>query len=482
MLPDSLFLDEAFASLDAMDLELGRLDVDPEAVHALFRRAHSVKGGAATFGLAGLADLMHRVESVLDGLRKSGVAPDRSTSELLREAVHAARALLAGDQSLQGPGMQELVLRLRRQGDDAGPLDGGRLRRIAIRSPETDAVSAAVSGLFADIAGLGELLSVESGNTGEQVFTVRTAVGDQELRDLLAMHMDPRNVTIDGPTGPATPASAASTARAAEPGSRPVATRTTVRVDAAELRRLVQMARVLAQGLGAHDAAGPGRGGSGADRSTDADLGQWRAAAGTLSQALDDLASARMSMVFGLVPAQIRRLSERLGKQFTLAVQGDDIRIDRLVMQGLSDPLMHLVRNACDHGIERPDQRLALGKPAQGHIELSAWMAADGLRIAVRDDGSGLSRERVLQAARQRGVPVSADMGDDEVWPLVFAPGLTTAASVSDVSGRGVGMDAVRRQVVAMGGDVSIASVAGQGACVTMVIPLGEASRSPSVD
>ncbi len=481
MQPDSLFLDEAFASLDAMDLDVGRFDVDPDAVNAVFRRAHSVKGGAAAFGLEAVADLMHQVESVLDGIRKSGVAPDLSTSELLREAVSAARELLAGGSSSQMPRVQALMQRLHRQGDHAGSFRGGRLRRIVVRSPETEVVSAAVTGLFADIAGLGELLSVESGNADERVFTVRTAVGDDELRDLLAMHMDPRNVTITGATGSPTKSPATVRPPAAGPRSLPVATQETVRVDAAELRRLVVSARALAEAIGSYAVGARSRGGTDAGRIGEADVGHWRSAASGLHQGLESLASAPMSIVFGHVSAQIRRLAERLDKQFTLVVRGDEIHIDRLVLQRLSDPLMHLVRNACDHGIENADQRLALGKSEQGRIDIAAWVEAGWLRIAVRDDGRGLSRENVMQAARLRGVPVAADMGDEEVWSLVFAPGLTTAAAISDVSGRGVGMDAVRRQVVAMGGDVSIESVAGQGACVTMAIPLGDACPSSSV-
>lgn len=487
MQPDSLFLDEAFASLDAMDRDVGRFDVDPEAVNAVFRRAHSVKGGAAAFGLEAVAELMHQVESVLDGIRKSGVAPDRATADLLREAVGAARELLAGGSPSQVPQMQALMQRLRRHEDDAGGFGAGRVRRIVVRSPETDVVSAAVTGLFADIAGLGELLSVENVNGDEQVFTVRTAAGDGELRDLLAMHMDLRCVTIGGATGATgvtgSPAGApaAMASPAAESRNMPATMRESVRVDAGELRRLVQLARELAQDIGGHAEGARGRDGSGEGDKGKAGVGHWRSAAGHLHQGLESLASAPMSMVFEHVSAQIRRLSERLGKPFTLEVQGEEVRIDRLVVQRLSDPLMHLVRNACDHGIERSDQRLALGKPAQGRIAISAWIEDGWLRIAVRDDGQGLSREQVMQAARQRGVPVSADWEDDKVWPLVFAPGLTTASGVSEVSGRGVGMDAVRRQIVALGGDVVIASVAGQGACVTMAIPLGNARPSPSV-
>ncbi|MCZ4313701.1 ATP-binding protein [Comamonadaceae bacterium G21597-S1] len=481
MQPDSLFLDEAFASLDAMDLDVGRFDVDPDAVNAVFRRAHSVKGGAAAFGLEAVAELMHQVESVLDGIRKSGVAPDSATSDLLREAVGAAREMLAGGSPLQDPRVQALMQRLRRQQDDAGALRGGRVRRIVIRSPETEVVFAAVTGLFADIAGLGELLSVENANADEQVFTVRTAAGDDELRDLLAMHMDLRCVTIGGSTGLPVRARATMASPAAEPRDMPADTRATVRVDASELRRLVLLARDLAQDIASHAEGARGRDGSEADQNGKAGVGHWRSAAGSLHQGLESLASAPMSMVFEHVTAQIRRLSERLGKQFTLEARGDEVRIDRLVLQRLSDPLMHLVRNACDHGIERSDQRLALGKPVQGRIAISAWIEDGWLRIAVRDDGQGLSREQVMLAARQRGVPVAADMDDDQVWPLVFAPGLTTAAGVSDVSGRGVGMDAVRRQVVALGGDVTIASVAGQGACVTMAIPLGSVCPSQSV-
>lgn len=471
MLPDALFLDEAIANLDAMDVELGRLDadVDPEAVHSVFRRAHSVKGGAAAFGLDAVADLMHRVESVLDVVRKAGIPPDRPTINLLCEAVCSARQMLAQDAPADAPAMQKLLDRLRERARDSDAPLGGRLRRIAIRSSETDVVSAAVTGLFSDIAGLGELLSVERRNAEEQVFTVRAVVGDQELLDLLAMHVDPCHVTIRAPSKPA----AAKLAPREQVGA-PVVVGASVRVDAAELRRLVQLARSLAGDAGSGEHAAIRVGAPDMAGLSEPVMGQWKGAAGALRQGLENLASAPLSTAFGRLPMLIQRLSERLNKRFSLSVHGDETRVDQVILQRLADPLMHLVRNACDHGIELPQQRLAMGKPADGRIDVSAWMESGWLRISVRDDGAGLSRENVSQAARLRGISVPCGLDDHDVWQLIFAPGLSTVASTNDVSGRGVGMDVVRRQIVAMGGEVSITSSADKGACVTMAIPLDD--------
>lgn len=473
MLPDAIFLDEAIANLDAIDAELCRVDAfdSPDSVHAMFRQAHSVKGGAAAFGLDAVADLLHLIESVLDVPRQSGNPPELGTADLLREAVDAARHMLVDGGFPPAPAvLQELAVRLRDRALVPAASQGSRLRRITVRSSESDIVSAAVVGFFNDIAGLGELVSSDAGVSDERIFVVRTAVCDQELLDLLAMHVERRHVTFDVPTSlpSAKPAMA-------EPSVGLDAIGGMVRVHATELRRLVLIARRLTEGDVTPDGAAGHPGGSVGAQSAGLEIAQWQCDARALREGLEKLASAPVSTVFSRIAPLLRRLSVRLNKQFVLSVRGDDLQMDRALLQRLADPLTHLVRNACDHGIELPAQRLSVGKPTQGHIEVSAWREPGLVRMSVRDDGAGLSREKVLQAALVRAVPVPVGLDDQGVWQLVFEQGLTTVASVSDVSGRGVGMDVVRRQVVALGGDVSITSCAGQGACVTMSIPVDEA-------
>ncbi len=453
MLPDAQFLDEAIANLDAMDAVLAGFGpaADPDAVHAVFRHAHSIKGGAAAFGMEAVAELMHAIESVLDVSRSTGLPTDGTTTGMLRDAVDAARHMLVDDGALTGALGQEIAMQLRQRAAAPQARQGGSLRRITIRSAETDVVSAAVIGLFADIAGLGELLSVDRSARGEQVFVVRTMSRDPELLDLLAMHVERASVSIAAvPVAPdAAVADVSDGVSAASEGGA------TVRVDAAALRRLVLLARNLAR--------------------ADVQLSQWQRGLGALCRGLEELGSAPASSLFGRIPPLLLRLSGQLNKEFDLSVTGDDVRIDRAVLQRLADPLMHLVRNACDHGIEPEPQRRSAGKPRAGRIDVAAWRESGRVRISVRDDGAGLSRYNVLRAARERAVELPDDLDDQAVWQLVFLPGLSTAPSLSQVSGRGVGMDVVQRQVASMGGDVSISSSAGKGVCVTMSIPVDEA-------
>lgn len=481
IVPDAQFVDEAVANLDAMDARLARFGpgADAQGVHAVFRHAHSVKGGAAAFGLDALAELMHLVESVLDGSRKSDALPDPSTTGLLREAVYAARQMLLDGGDADVMSTQDLAMQLRERAQVPEASAGARWRRITIRTHEAHAVSAAVTGLFSDIADLGELLSVRRGDGDEQVFEVRTVVGDDELLDLLAMHVERRNVAIsavlDSPTN----------ARSQRVNQALVADTAvaTVRVPAAQLRRLVQRARRLTDGgqpplrraartatVSAAPDAMPAA----------ADFGTWQSDVIALCRDLEQLASAPASTLFERVAPMLRRLSVRLHKQIEFAVRGGEVRVDRAVLQRLADPLMHLVRNACDHGIEAPEQRVLAGKSATGRIEVSAWREAGGIRISVRDDGAGLSRDNLLQAARALAIALPSSLDDKDVWQLVFAPGLSTTASISDVSGRGVGMDAVRRQIVDLKGEVSIMSAAGKGVCVTLSIPDDDIGQDPA--
>jgi len=179
-----------------------------------------------------------------------------------------------------------------------------------------------------------------------------------------------------------------------------------------------------------------------------------------------------ISVVFGRFPRVVRDISHKLGKQVELKLVGEGTELDKGLIEKLTDPLTHLVRNSLDHGIERPEVRAAAGKPAQGTITLSAYHRSGSIVIEVGDDGAGLNRERILAKARERGLAVSDAMSDQEVWALIFEAGFSTAEQVTDVSGRGVGMDVVKRNIAALGGRIDIESMAGVGTRMTVRLPL----------
>jgi two-component system chemotaxis sensor kinase CheA len=177
--------------------------------------------------------------------------------------------------------------------------------------------------------------------------------------------------------------------------------------------------------------------------------------------------------IFNRFPRMIRDLGQRLGKKLELKMSGDQTELDKTVLEKIGDPLVHLVRNAVDHGIEMPDRRRAAGKDEQGTISLIAYHKGGNVIVEVCDDGAGLQRDRILAKARERGlVGADEELSDEKILNLVFSPGFSTAEAVSDVSGRGVGMDVVRRNINEIGGHVQLYSTPGKGSTVRIRLPL----------
>lgn len=179
-----------------------------------------------------------------------------------------------------------------------------------------------------------------------------------------------------------------------------------------------------------------------------------------------------MSVVFSRYPRIVRDIAKKLGKQVDLQLIGESVELDKGMVEKIVDPLTHLVRNAVDHGLEMPEARLAKGKKQTGTIMLIAEHQSGQIVIEIVDDGAGLNRERILEKAHSQGIPVEHAMPDSEVWDLIFAPGFSTAETVTEVSGRGVGMDVVRKNIVALGGSVHLSSESGLGTRVTIRLPL----------
>lgn len=179
-----------------------------------------------------------------------------------------------------------------------------------------------------------------------------------------------------------------------------------------------------------------------------------------------------ISFVFSRFPRVVRDLAAKLNKHVELKTIGEGTELDRGLIEKIADPLTHLVRNSLDHGIESPEKRVAAGKPAKGTITLQASHQGGNIVIEVSDDGAGLNRERILAKAKERGLPVKDDISDQEVWLLIFEAGFSTAETVTDVSGRGVGMDVVKRNIQGMGGRVEIDSALGFGTRISVRLPL----------
>lgn len=472
--PDRLFIDEALGNFDAMDGALRAMqDADPAApdVDALFRRAHSIKGGAAAFGLSGLAGLMHQAEYLLDHWRKRRLVPSPAGVALLRDAVALGRASLL-DQGEDRAGLAALTARLAgavaAQEADAPR----RSLRIRIAPPCRVDLDAAVSGLFRDVAGIGRVVAVSEDADGGRLFDVQAGVTERELVDLLAMQVDRSAISVQvaGSLTNASPAPAAAGGDALAGAS--------LRVTTEELDALGQLAQQLSQASAALcQILAPTAG----DRfpAASREAGQLRDLCARLDDLVHQMRTAAVSELFALVQPLLDVMAAQLDKPFTLVTAGDSLRLSRPVLQGLVDPLIQLVRNSCDHGIESQAQRLAAGKSPLGRIGVTAAFVAGAFELTVQDDGQGLSRTRLLQVARERGLAVADDMPDASLWPLVFQPGLSTAARVTPVSGRGVGMDLVKHRLDAMGGSVSIACEPSRQTTVTLSLPIDIAVGVP---
>lgn len=565
-----IFFEEAGENLDLMEhmlLSLNLETADDEELNGVFRCAHSVKGGAATFGFSDVAELTHQMESLLDRLRRHELQPNAAMVDVLLESADAARGLLARHQAGgegDSPPTADLVRRISVLASgqvpspqvSAVPVQQIAIPVIEVVQPVVVVVQAvnkpskttrsleirigpldhpeqadAIKELFRDIPGLGDITALPCTQTDSRLFAVETSSSDEDLLDLFAFHVSRAQVSIkelddvtvapelgyglfdgaigtttkvsydddpppgaplaplpgfgffDGAPGAPSPAvtvggvvaSAGSTAPA-RVGTKPAASvvqpeAATIRVAISKVDQLINLVGelVITQAMLAQNS-----------RALDPALYQQLLTGLTdldrntrdLQESVMSIRMIPMSIVFSRFPRMLRDLASKLGKKVDFVTQGEATELDKGLVEKITDPLTHLVRNSCDHGIEMPADRLRAGKSETGTITLSAAHQGGSIVIEVRDDGHGMSREKILAKARERGMDVSDQMPDSEVWMLIFAPGFSTADVVTDVSGRGVGMDVVKRNIAALNGTVEIDSAEGYGMKVSIRLPL----------
>ncbi|MHA3978170.1 chemotaxis protein CheA [Halovulum sp. GXIMD14794] len=475
----SLFFAEARELLDAFQDHIGTLDTgygDTETVHAAFRAMHSIKGGAAAFGFERLIGLAHQAETLMDRLREG----EGATPHVLQALVRAGDLLLKLlDAEEGGPAVPEAdlatvlaelvgknpaaaarrVVRITPGPDfDEAGFDMLRLIRAARTCGLTEVT---VEGVLAAPAGLD---AARPGLTWVLTFT-----GDEDLDAFFWIYRD--RAGIEGDLG-------AATAPPAEPVSEPAPTAPppdqarSLRVETARIDRLVNLVGevLIAQSVLAQRVADTGaRPGSDLVRALDTSSRQLR----ELQERVMAIRAQPVDAVFRRMPALVRDLSRSLGKPARLTLEGGRTEVDATVIAELSDPLTHMIRNAMDHGLEPCDVRRAAGKPDEGQVRLTALHRGDHVTLTVTDDGGGIDRDRVLAKALERGILTSGDRPTpEEIDALVFHPGFSTASDLSEVSGRGVGMDVVRRRIIALGGRCAVSSTPGRGTRFTITLPL----------
>lgn len=364
--------------------------------------------------------------------------------------------------------------------------------------------AASVDAIVADLHDFGRCEEVSGGDNAERRFSIRTSVSEADLGDVLAFMLAPEQFRIIAIAAPvaAAAAEAQKSAPAAEttescddfglfadaPSAKPVLEQmvavekpkavaktasgdSSIRVPTEKIDQIINLVGelVITQAMLAQSAAG-------VDpvvfERLHSRLGQLERNTRDLQEAAMSVRMMPMSFVFSRFPRVVRDVAAKLGKEVELVTLGEGTELDKGLIERIVDPLTHLVRNSLDHGLETPEEREAAGKSRKGRVTLNARHLGGNIVIEVTDDGRGLRRDKILAKARERGIPVSDSMADGDVWGLIFEAGFSTADVVTDVSGRGVGMDVVRRNILEMGGRVEIDSTAGVGTRITIRLPL----------
>ena len=490
-----VFFEEAEEHLAALEHLLLTLDVaqpDAEALNGIFRAAHSIKGSSGMFGFDDLTAVTHVLETLLDKLRSGQIALQAQMIDVLLEARDVLAQLLAAHKS-ETPdpsiAVQATVTRLQALIDQQG---NGSASAAAVDdsfgffddapgAPAADTATATATavapvepawGLFADEPAVVPTPVADSafGFFDDAPGAPSTAVAEQAY----GLFPDaPGAPQVGAPAVVAAPAHdrRSSDRRAAPAAPAADAESSSIRVSVERIDSLINQVgelvitqAMLAQLTSVLDPAEH-------ERIYQA-LTQLEHNTRELQEAVMSIRMLPISFVFNRFPRLVRDTCGKLGKQVELVLRGEHTELDKGVIEKLTDPLTHIVRNSIDHGIELPAERLAAGKPAMGTVRMSAFHQGGRIVVEISDDGKGLSRERILAKAKEQGMPVSDEMPDSEVWQLIFMPGFSTAEAVTDLSGRGVGMDVVRRNITSIGGRIDINSVAGHGTHIAIRLPL----------
>jgi two-component system, chemotaxis family, sensor kinase CheA len=494
-----LFLTESREHVSAMNhwlLALERGAGGEEPVGEIFRAVHTVKGMSATMGYGGVAELSHEMESLLDRVRRKTmvITPEVMdvlfrAADVLEQAVEAAVAGRAADvpttpvlQQLRAFGQAAPRGRVAATGSPpaeprwtASPPEGpGHLVRVRLVS---DAPLRGVRALLiiqalrrlGEIAAVSPALAALEANEFDVDFAVRlvTEAAPDEIARAARSAGDVASVQVDDPAAGAPPAGVAPRPT---PAGAPAQGGRHVRIDLRRLDALMNLIGELVIARGRLQQIGAEL----RDPSLDESLTQ---ASRLIADLRDEIVSSRMvpvGQVFDRFPRLVRDAARGLGKEIAFSIEGKDIELDRSILDEIGDPIVHLLRNAVDHGIELPDARARGGKPREGRLVLSAARDRSAVVIRVSDDGAGIDRARVLERARAAGLvdASKADLSDDELVRLVSRPGFSTVEQVTGLSGRGVGVDAVLSRVRALGGSVDIKTQAGAGTTVTLRLPL----------
>lgn len=469
--------DEHLATLELLLIGLDLDQPDAETLNGIFRAAHSIKGSSGMFGFDDLTAVTHELETLLDRIRCGQTALHVDMIGVFLEARDVLQRLLDAHRS-QVPDpdvpVATTVERLRAwlaepvaatADDHAGRFDD--TSAAAAPSASDDAF-----GFFDDAPGTPG--ASETNISADDDFGFfDDAPGAPDVRPV-----EPYGLFDKAPGAPAAaPVTASETPKTVPTVAKAAATpradseSSSIRVSVEKIDSLINLVGELVITQAMLSQLSEDLDPTHFERLQQA-LAQLEHNTRDLQESVMSIRMLPISFIFSRFPRLVHDTSARLGKQVELILQGEHTELDKSVIEKLSDPLTHIVRNSIDHGIETPAERLAAGKPAQGSVKLAASHQGGSVVVEISDDGRGLSRERILAKAREKGLPVHDGMSDTDVWQLIFMPGFSTAEAVTELSGRGVGMDVVRRNIQAMGGRIDIDSAPGMGTRMNIRLPL----------
>lgn len=540
-----VFFEESFEGLDVM--ESGLLNMDPgaadvEEINAIFRAAHSIKGGSGTFGFMNVSDFTHVMETLLDEMRdgRRQVAADAvevllQSVDVLREMLTAARDGGSADEARAKAQYAELqrVLADKHAGDTAAePAKPASPEihevhpvgwKIVFRPhPHLMRTGNDPLRIIRELATLGELTAncdiselpaFEEFEPEDSYLSwdlrLQEPADKSQIDDIFEWVEDDCDFAVvpvmpEGYDPTATVAPPAASARV-EPETQskphlsevppPEERRVTderrndaerrkapavaaaggsssIRVDIHKIDALINMVGELVITQSMLGMLGEDFEISRVERLREG-LTQLERHTRELQESVMQIRMVPISFSFSRFPRLVHDLSSKLNKKIDLKMSGENTEVDKTVIEKIGDPLVHLVRNSLDHGIEKPEERLAAGKPETGTVRLSASHRGGNIVIEIRDDGRGLPRDKILKKAVERGLVKADDiLSDKDIYDLIFQPGFSTADQVSDVSGRGVGMDVVRRNINELGGAIEIESTPGKGSAIIIRLPL----------
>ncbi|BFT32333.1 chemotaxis protein CheA [Alteromonas sp. D210916BOD_24] len=508
----SVFFDESDEHLDDMEQLLMRLDVDSpdsEELNSIFRAAHSIKGGSGIFGFDALMNLTHVMENLLDKARNHEVAVTTEIVNILLETLDVLKATLDAyrhqtevpeDDIAKRVAILNAAITEQTQAEEAGEAesdtfivntdsedDGFGFFDDEPDMPEAASVAPAQEeafGFFDDEPAIEENSKDDAFGFFDDAFADTSSKPEQEeafgffdetvlpnssteSRTTTASQDIKNKASISSTPAP-TVAKAKTTTSTRKFTSRETGS---IRVDTTKIDSMVNLVGELVITQSMLSMIG---------QEVDGQIGErLQLAIDELQRNTREIQESVMSMrmlpltaTFNRFPRLVRDLASKLDKQVELVLQGGNTEIDKSLIEKIVDPLTHLVRNSVDHGIETSETRLAAGKPEKGTVILSAEQKGGSILISIVDDGGGLHREKILAKARSNGLSVSDDMSDADVWQLIFQPGFSTAEAITDVSGRGVGMDVVRRNIESIGGRIDIESNTGEGSAFYIHLPL----------